>query len=95
MIILKMPNNPAIISTANALNSIAVPSIVNAPGKPGTANRNNSSTNKNTGNEAKINNREILIIKIKTVKPKKPPWQAHWVLYSTFRQRFNRAPTID
>lgn len=67
-------------STANALNNIADPNRVNAFGKPGTASRNNSSTNKNTGNVAKINSREILIIKTKTVKSKKP----HWLLYSTF-----------
>lgn len=56
------------ISAENALNSMNEPSAVNIPAKLGTANHNNRSTTKNTGNDAKTNNRESLIIKIKTVK---------------------------
>lgn len=56
------------ISAENALNSMPEPKVINTPDKPGTANHNNSSTDKNTGNDARANNREILIIKIKTVK---------------------------
>lgn len=52
-------------NAANPPNSIADPSAVNAPDRPNMANHCNSSTNKNTGNEDRANNREILIIKTK------------------------------
>jgi hypothetical protein len=44
---------------------MAEPSMVKAPGKPGMASHSNSSTSKKTGNEARMNNREILINKMK------------------------------
>ena len=50
------------INAANPLSSMAVANAFNTPGKPGTANHSDSSTSKNTGNEARTNNREILII---------------------------------
>ena len=70
---MQTPNNPEKINTANPHISIADPSVVKTPGKPGTANHSNKSTTKNTGNEAKTNNRESLIIKMKTGKSKKQP----------------------
>lgn len=56
------------INPTKPLSSIALPSIDTMPGKLGTANRNNSSTVKNTGKDTRINNREILIIKMQPEK---------------------------
>jgi len=67
-------NSPAMANVANPLNSIVEPNLVSVSVKPETDDLNNSSTNKNTGNEARINNREILIIKTKTGKSKKQSW---------------------
>ena len=59
------------LNTTNPLNNIADPSVLNTPGRPGTASHNSSSTSKNTGNETKTNNREILMIKMIAEKSKR------------------------
>ena len=58
------------INAAKPHISITDPSVVKIPGKLGTASHNNSSTAKNIGNEARTNNRESLIIKMKAGKSK-------------------------
>ena len=58
--------NPDSINMAKALSRVTKPSCVMSPGNPGTASHNSKSTDKNTANAAKINNRAILIIKMAT-----------------------------
>ena len=66
MISLIMTNNPVISNKVNALNSVAKPSQVISSGNPGIASHSNRSTDINTVNDASINNRAILIIKMAT-----------------------------
>ena len=63
---LVMTNKPVVSNKAKALNNMNKPSWVINPGNPGTASHSNRSTDINTANEANINNRAILIIKMAT-----------------------------
>jgi hypothetical protein len=63
---LVITNKPVVSNKANALNSVTKPSWVINPGNPGTASHSNKSTDINTANEANINKRAILIIKMAT-----------------------------
>jgi hypothetical protein len=61
-----MANNPVITNKKNAVKSVANPSWVISSGNPGMASHSNRSADKNTANDANINNSAILIIKMAT-----------------------------